>query len=894
MAVADISALVRLEAELKTSCERAMSSVVLDAKVNLLKYLQVQTVLQFQAAYDDLYHELHKTAGLDCLRSIAPVRSTAVLQPKVLHLQGCSEDEQLEKQLQFYLADAELAKAHLDELVMNVAHDMSKYEVQCVEVKSRESTRRKASRFCDGDVRKVADMARVTVICTTPEALKEAYLAITELPKQQVLRVKNGFKSDWMPSGYRDVKLNPVVNEHLCEIQLHLREFLALKGGQHAVYEWARELNVTTDMRCEDLFENLSDKVTKEMLHLAGENWRGTGYVLPDLQLAAGEYDLAEKSQRQALEDAENEVREVEDHGSKETRCALDRENAARSRLATVLDKQGKHKEAETLYVRSLAVDEKVYGPGHPKVAIGLNNRAEFLRSQGKYEEAEPLYVRSLAIREKAYGPDHPEIATSLNNLALVLESQGEYRKAEPLHVRSMAMCEKLLGPDHPEVAIGLNNWAELLRSQGNYEEAEPLYARSLAIREKVFGSDHPDVVVGLNNWAEFVNSQGEYDKAEPLYVRSLAISERVYGPDHPVVAVCLNNLAALLCRQTGSRYERSQVDMREGARARAPEYGPVDQQPGGDVGCVFSALSISITFQGKYDEAESLYVRTLAILEKIYDPDHPDVATGLNNWAQFLRDQGKYEEAEPLYVRSLAIHEKVYGTDHPAVASGLNNWAEFLRHQVRGMHIRILNLAATSTREKAPGQWHPNMAKSIDNRAGLLNVCGKYEAAVPVYIRSLAIHERVYGPGHPEVATALNNWAGLLRDAGKYDQAEPLYQRAQETMEKSMGRDHPNVATILNNRAGLLKSQGKYEEAEPLYIRSLAIDESVYGPDHPEIAAGLSNQAALFYRQEKYTEALPLLERALSIRAKCFGEKHPHAVETRTNLELVRKEVRA
>lgn len=43
---------------------------------------------------------------------------------------------------------------------------------------------------------------------------------------------------------------------------------------------------------------------------------------------------------------------------------------------------QGKYEEAETLYVRSLAIDEKAYGPDHPKVAIGLNNRAGFSRSQ--------------------------------------------------------------------------------------------------------------------------------------------------------------------------------------------------------------------------------------------------------------------------------------------------------------------------------------------------------------------------------------------------------------------------------------------------------------------------------------------------------------------------------
>ena len=35
---------------------------------------------------------------------------------------------------------------------------------------------------------------------------------------------------------------------------------------------------------------------------------------------------------------------------------------------------------------------------------------------------------------------------------------------------------------------------------------------------------------------------------------------------------------------------------------------------------------------------------------------------------------QGKHEEALPLYQRSRAIDEKVYGPDHPEVATNLNN----------------------------------------------------------------------------------------------------------------------------------------------------------------------------------------------------------------------------
>lgn len=125
------------------------------------------------------------------------------------------------------------------------------------------------------------------------------YLLLKSLLLQDVRRVTNGFNNDWMPSGYRDVKVNPVVNEHLCEIQLHLGDFSVLKSDQHAVYEWARDLRVTTKMRATDLFSTLSSEVTEEMIRLARQDWCGTGYCLPELLLASGQYDQAEEGLRQ-------------------------------------------------------------------------------------------------------------------------------------------------------------------------------------------------------------------------------------------------------------------------------------------------------------------------------------------------------------------------------------------------------------------------------------------------------------------------------------------------------------------------------------------------------------------------------------------------------------------
>ena len=44
---------------------------------------------------------------------------------------------------------------------------------------------------------------------------------------------------------------------------------------------------------------------------------------------------------------------------------------------------------------------------------------------------------------------------------------------------------------------------------------------------------------------------------------------------------------------------------------------------------------------QGKLVEAEPLYRRTLTILEKSFGPEHPNMATVLNNLAGLLKVRG-------------------------------------------------------------------------------------------------------------------------------------------------------------------------------------------------------------------------------------------------------------
>ncbi|MDA2932472.1 tetratricopeptide repeat protein, partial [Nitrospinae bacterium AH-259-F20] len=192
----------------------------------------------------------------------------------------------------------------------------------------------------------------------------------------------------------------------------------------------------------------------------------------------------------------------------------------------------------------------------------------------------------------------------------------------------------------------------------------------------------------------------------------------------------------------------------------------------------LLNSTALALHLAANYTKAEPLYRRSLTIREKTLGPEHPGVATSLNNLAGLFLSQGKYFEAEPLFKRSLAIREKVYRPNHPGVAQVLNNLAALYRAQ------------------------------------------GRYAEAEPLFVRSLGIWETVLGPNHPDVAQGLNNLAALYFNQGKYVEAEPLFKRSLEIREKLLGPDHPDVAQGLNNLAALYKAQGRYSEAEPLYKR--------------------------------------------------------------------------
>ena len=76
--------------------------------------------------------------------------------------------------------------------------------------------------------------------------------------------------------------------------------------------------------------------------------------------------------------------------------------------------------------------------------------------------------------------------------------------------------------------------------------------------------------------------------------------------------------------------------------------------------------LGRALKAKGDLDGALRYTQRALAIDEKVYGPDHPDVARDANNIGLILQAKGDLDGALRYTQRSLTIGEKVYGPDHP------------------------------------------------------------------------------------------------------------------------------------------------------------------------------------------------------------------------------------
>jgi hypothetical protein len=172
---------------------------------------------------------------------------------------GGAELHQGSKDLDALYAEAQAADAELHRAVDEVAKETGGTAVFPPGLKGRERATEKINADYGGDASRLFDITRATI---EYESVEKLYHGLDKISTRLVVvRLKDRFAKP-LESGYRDILMNVrMPNGHIGEVQLHLKQILAVKEEEHKGYEVVRSLEATAHTENRELTAEEKQKI---------------------------------------------------------------------------------------------------------------------------------------------------------------------------------------------------------------------------------------------------------------------------------------------------------------------------------------------------------------------------------------------------------------------------------------------------------------------------------------------------------------------------------------------------------------------------------------------------------------------------------------------------------
>ncbi len=156
--------------------------------------------------------------------------------------------------------EAAVAQKELSDATLDIAGKTGGKPIIPEKLKGRERAMEKVTVEYKGDASRLTDLARSSV---EYKKLEDVYKGLEMLKsKYEIVNIKDRFSKP-TSAGYRDILLTVrMSNGHVCEVQLHLEQILAVKGGEgHHLYEIIRSIEATAAKEGRALTKPELDKI---------------------------------------------------------------------------------------------------------------------------------------------------------------------------------------------------------------------------------------------------------------------------------------------------------------------------------------------------------------------------------------------------------------------------------------------------------------------------------------------------------------------------------------------------------------------------------------------------------------------------------------------------------
>ncbi|GMH68373.1 hypothetical protein TL16_g04913 [Triparma laevis f. inornata] len=435
----------------------------------------------------------------------------------------------------------------------------------CAPLKGRKRAEEKIKDDYEGNFKCMLDLVRCSIIVETEEQLGGVLGKILELGI--VVRLKNRFANP-LPTGIRDCLMNVKINNHICEVQLHLSYIIKEKGAMHEYYNFFR-----------DKFSGASATYTEvmgkvEALGLDGgeENVEyGVSKLLKegDVGKLNGLADIV--GRKEGFGDVKLDLvlrrRVVEvlegggGKGGSGNLCKLELMDAYLE-LGDACNWAYEDDDSEKYFKLAKEGYEEVLGAESEKaleVTYKLILTNPNITDKGERIEKLNDVVKRM---EGALGDENVVTLTTLNELGEKLRQNGQYEETKEVHERCLAGRMKVLGGGNKHTLMTLGNLGNVYKNLENYERASEYYERALKGYERLLGKNHPQTLSTVMNIANVFWNMDDFGKAEEMYQKALEGYEAQLGKEHIDTMRCAENYRDCL-EESGNK--EGMADLKKG-----------------------------------------------------------------------------------------------------------------------------------------------------------------------------------------------------------------------------------------------------------------------------------------------------------------------------------------
>lgn len=299
--------------------------------------------------------------------------------------------------------------------------------------------------------------------------------------------------------------------------------------------------------------------------------------------------------------------------------------------LGVLYNNTQRYKESEKMYLSALKICQRLTAANpqvyEPDLAMTQNNLGLLYSDIRRYEESEEMhlsaveiYQRLTIVNSQVYEPD---LAMAQSNLGTLYKDTRRYEDSEKLCLSAMEIRRRLAAANpqvyEPDLAMTQYNLGCLYSDTQRYEDSEKMYLSAMEIRRRlavanpqVYESDLADTQYNLGclyyNIQRYEDSEEMYLSALEVYQRLTAVNPQVYEPY--LVRAC-NNLSFLFLAQ--GNFEEAERYAREGSKYDFTHHA------------IYTNLAASLLLQGRYAEAEEIYLRYKEELKEDFLSDFED-----------------------------------------------------------------------------------------------------------------------------------------------------------------------------------------------------------------------------------------------------------------------------